>query len=221
VSSREFHDQWLRARCRGKDVLECGCGPGEGLRRLAGWGARATGIDIADEAVRPLTPSDGQGDAPTPPAVLVMNVEQLSFEDATFDLVCGTGILHHLDLEKALPQIARTLRPDGQAIFLEPLGHNPVINAYRRLTPSMRTPDEHPLRMADIQGFDRYFGRVEAHFFHLCSLLAVPFRRTRVFGAVLKGLDSVDRAVFRHLPWARRHAWVVVLIMGLPRRPST
>jgi hypothetical protein len=48
------------------------------------------------------------------------------------------------DLSLACSEIARVLRPGGPAIFVEPLGHNPLINAYRKRTPALRTVDEHP-----------------------------------------------------------------------------
>ena len=75
----------------------------------------------------------------------VMDAEQLEFADDSFNLVCGSGVLHHLDLNRAYAEVARVLEPTGIGVFEEPLGHNPAINAYRRRTPEMRTVDEHPL----------------------------------------------------------------------------
>ena len=37
--------------------------------------------------------------------------------------------------------------PGGLAVFMEPLGRNPLINRYRRLTLTLRTVDEYPLMM--------------------------------------------------------------------------
>ena len=42
----------------------------------------------------------------------------MSFADNSFDLICGTGILHHLDIHAAFHEISRTLRPDGIAVFV-------------------------------------------------------------------------------------------------------
>jgi SAM-dependent methyltransferase len=71
---------------------------------------------------------------------LVMDAESLGFDEGSFDVVVGSGILHHLALRQS-----RVLRPDGCAVFVDPLGHNIFIRLYRKLTPSMRTADEHPL----------------------------------------------------------------------------
>ena len=81
---------------------------------------------------------------PPPPALTgvrfqVMNAEVLEFPDASFDLVFGVAILHHLDLDTACAEFLRVLRPSGTAVFLEPLGHNPFINLVRWATPAART----------------------------------------------------------------------------------
>src|SRR5438270_352918 len=58
----------------------------------------------------------------------VMDAEHTTFPDASFDLIVGSGILHHLDLDRTYTEIARLLAPGGRAVFVEPLGHNALIN---------------------------------------------------------------------------------------------
>ena len=36
-------------------------------------------------------------------------------------------------------------------MFVEPLGHHPLITADRRRTPALRTIDEHPLLLGDLE----------------------------------------------------------------------
>ncbi len=86
-----------------------------------------------------------------------MDAENLKFNDHTFDLVYGSGILHHLSIEKAIVEIKRVLKKDGRAIFYEPLGHNIFINIFRLLTPSLRSEDEHPLLIKDLELIKRTF----------------------------------------------------------------
>jgi ubiquinone/menaquinone biosynthesis C-methylase UbiE len=204
--------------CRGGHVLDYGCGDGELAVVLAEQAARVTGIDISEHRIEAARRRGLEsGTVPEKLRFHVMNAEHLAFDDSTFDVVCGTSILHHLDLDRALSEIARTLRPDGTAIFVEPLGHNLLINAYRRLTPSFRTRDEHPLLMRDFSVLARYFGEVEPQFFHLTSLAAVAARPLRIFPHVVRGLDSFDQALFARLPFLRRYAWIAVLSL---RRPS-
>jgi SAM-dependent methyltransferase len=216
--SRSRFQELLLADCRGKRVLELGCGPGLTALPLAEQGASVTGIDISEVAIEQAARAAESKKLKA--TFLRMNAEETSFDSDTFDLVCGNGILHHLDLKKAYHELARILKPDGSAVFSEPLGHNPLINLYRRLTPSMRTEDEHPLLMRDIELAGSYFRDVEAHYFHLCSLFAVPFRNAPFFAGLLGFLDNVDGFLFRSSPCLGRHAWLVILVMSNPRRES-
>lgn len=210
-SSYDSYKRLLEAYGRGKQVLEYGCGPGSFAFFLAERGASVVGIDISDGAIE-----QGRETARAQGLDIefrLMNAEQLDFPDGSFDMVCGTGILHHLDLERAYTEVARVLRGGGVGIFLEAMGHNPIINLYRRLTPRLRTEDEHPLLMSDLAMADRYFPRVDTEFYYLFSLLAVPFQRLPFFRPLLAGLDAFDRLLFRALPFLKRYAWMSIIIV--------
>jgi SAM-dependent methyltransferase len=205
----------LMERCRDRTVLEYGCGEGESALELADHGAIVTGIDISSRRIEDARElAAGRQNV----AFDVMNAEDLSFDDESFDLICGMSILHHLNLDVALAEIARTLKPGGEALFLEPLGHNPFVNLYRRLTPEFRTPDEHPLLMSDFELGRRYFDRVDIEFFHLTSLFAVAFRRFSFFPRVLTTLDRLDRSVFTALPFSRKYGWIAIVSLRAPRK---
>lgn len=202
----------IHALAPGSDVLEYGCADGTlSIRELgtARFSGRFTGIDISDAAVaRANRRAEAAGLARA--TYRVMNAEAMDFADASFDLVYGRGILHHLDLERAFSEIRRVLRPGGVALFTEPLGHNPALNWYRRRTPALRTPDEHPLLMADLDHARRHYAVVEADYAGLTTLAAVPFRATRFGDRLLGVLERVDGALFT-FPSLRRNAWYVLL----------
>jgi SAM-dependent methyltransferase len=145
----------------------------------------------------------------------VMNAEALDVEPATFDFVCGLGVIHHLDLDASLSEVARVMKPSARALFIEPLGHNPVINLYRRRTPEQRTVDEHPLVMDDMAIVRAHFAEVDETYFHLLGLLALPMVGRRRFDQLLDGLDALDRVVFR--TGLRRYAWMIALRLSGPR----
>lgn len=216
-SSRTVYEQFLESRCPAKRVLEYGCGTGNDSLSLARQGAIVTGIDLSDVAIEQAK-HRARREQLADLQFAVMNAEALEYEDDSFDLICGMAILHHLDLRRALSELARTLKPDGAAIFVEPLGHNPILNLYRRLTPQLRTEDEHPLLMRDLELMRVYFGTLETRFFHLHSLVAVPFREWPGFPRVLRALDAADRTVFRWVPFVRRYAWSVVLVLSNPKK---
>ena len=131
--SKEYYERYLESRSDGKHVLEYGCGQGSHSMFLAHGGAQVTGIDISEVAIEQSKQSARNEQLDEETDFQVMNAESLEFDDDTFDLICGTAILHHLDLEKAFSEVSRTLRPGGSAIFFEPLGHNPFINLFRSL----------------------------------------------------------------------------------------
>jgi SAM-dependent methyltransferase len=212
-----FYEEVLVSRSSGRRVLEYGCGQGGHAYLLAEKGAFVTAIDLSETAIEQAEQTARARGLEDNTDFRVMNAEALDFPDDTFDVVCGTAIIHHLDLHKAYSEIARVLKPDGLAVFMEPLGHNPLINLYRGLTPRLRTEDEHPLRLEDFELARSFFEEVEVSYFHLLSLLAVPFGGTRPFPRVLRTLDAADRFLFRHLPAARKHAWYSVIILALPR----
>ncbi len=94
---------------------------------------------------------------------ILMDANELSFADDTFDVVFGAAILHHLDIQKTINHVYRVLKPNGIIVFLEPLNMNPAYRIYRKLNPQERTPDEHALVQSDFKilrqkfSFDHYF----------------------------------------------------------------
>jgi ubiquinone/menaquinone biosynthesis C-methylase UbiE len=206
-----INDYWRRveAACAGKEVLEYGCADGRSSIRLAGAVKRITGIDISDVAIRQANQEAGRR-ALDNVSFQVDNAEDMSLPDASFDLVFGSGILHHLVLEKALSEICRVLRPGGKAIFFEPLGHNPMINVYRRRTPAARTIDEHPLLKSDLDIVRRHFSKCELEFFSLTTLAAIPFFGSRFGSAIRTAGEQVDKLLLK-LPGLRWQAWIAVM----------
>ncbi|MFZ0039970.1 MAG: class I SAM-dependent methyltransferase [Solirubrobacteraceae bacterium] len=196
-------------------VLDYGCGSGAYVAlHAAGNGNRVTAIDlspVAIETARARAVADGVQDLID---FRVMDAEHLDLESRSFDFVCGLGVIHHLDIEASLAEVARVMTPEATAVFVEPMGHNPAINLYRRRTPEQRTVDEHPLLMSDMDLIRRRFGQVEATYFHLFGLLALPLRNRRRFNDLLGRLDAVDEVALR-TP-LRRFAWMVALRLSSP-----
>jgi SAM-dependent methyltransferase len=218
ASSEYFWSIITYERPAGKEVLELGCGVSAQAFRLASLGAKVTGIDISPVAIAEVEQRARQEGVEHKAEFQVMDGEALKFDDATFDLVCGSAIIHHLDPRKAYPEIARVLRPGGAGVFIEPLGHNPLINWYRNRSPELRTPDEHPLLMSDLVLAHDTFGVVDARFFHLSSLLAIPFRQHKGFPLMVRRLDALDRRIFSVAPVLRKYAWITVFRLAEPRR---
>lgn len=90
----------------GKDVLECGCGTGLILERIARFARSASGIDLSPGMLevakrRGLDVQEG-------------SITSLPFPDASFDVTCSFKVLAHVpDIGRALAEMARVTRPSG------------------------------------------------------------------------------------------------------------
>jgi ubiquinone/menaquinone biosynthesis C-methylase UbiE len=122
VTMRAEYAPWMAdsldySGTRRLDVLDVGCGQGIDLINYARSEARVTGVDLTlrhVELARAHLESLGlEG------AVLQGDAEALPFPDASFDRVSSNGVLHHTpDVDRALAEIARVLRPGGRATVL-------------------------------------------------------------------------------------------------------
>lgn len=99
-------------------ALELGCGTGFFLLNLMQGGVANTGsvTDLSPGMVKVALrnaehlklPVDGR----------VADAETIPYEDNTFDLVVGHAILHHIpDVELALREVLRVLKPGGRFVF--------------------------------------------------------------------------------------------------------
>src|SRR3989337_1097883 len=134
---------------KGRRVLDYGCGTGWITLELADMDARVDSFDISSVAVEKTTARLTRHNLMSNCTVRKMTGEKLDYPDNCFDIIFGFAILHHLELDKAIPELRRVLKPSGIAYFGEPLGGNPFINLYRRMTPQYRTADEKPLVLKD------------------------------------------------------------------------
>ncbi|MBI4703913.1 MAG: class I SAM-dependent methyltransferase [Deltaproteobacteria bacterium] len=217
--SRQFVLDWLRQNAGGARALDYGCGGGSYAWFLAEHAARVDGIDISPASIALCQERAAARGLAAKCHFQVMDCENLEFSDNSFDVICESGVLHHLDVERVWPQIVRVLAPGGSMICTEALAHNPVFRLYRRLTPELRTAweTEHILRVEQIRAARRWFGRVDLRFFHLVSLAAVPFRNMWFFEPLLGTLERIDSLVLR-APLVQRQAWMAVFVLSEPRK---
>ena len=107
----------------GMKVLEVGCGTGYFTRELARSGADVVAIDVSPEL---LEIARANCSAPNV-RYEIQNAYELNYADVVFDSVVGSSVLHHLELEMALREIYRVLKPGGTISFTEPNMLNPQI----------------------------------------------------------------------------------------------
>lgn len=214
--SVDYQNNWLRRHCKGKVVLDYCCGLGMTSLNLAKLGAKVFGIDISAnevETAKKLLQDNGFEDA----TFVVGDAENSPFESNKFDVVVCNGVLHHLDVSKAWPELARIIKKDGSVMAMEALGYNPVIQLYRRMTPKLRTAweTEHILKHKDLQLARKHFRKVEVKYFYLAALGAIPFIGTRLFEPVLGFTEAVDEVLLK-VPGLNLMAWQMVFVLSDP-----
>jgi len=94
------------------------------------------------------------------------------------------------------------------AIANEGLNYNPLIKWYRNRTPNLRTKfeKEHILTNEDLRFAARFFEVRDVKYWHLFSILAVPFRKTRFFQPFFSVLSRFDDVILK-IPYVRNMAW--------------
>lgn len=102
------------------DALEIGAGTGYFALNLllAGTVRRATCTDLAPGMLAVLDANAQRLGLADRVTTVATDAERLPFADASFDLVLGHAVLHHLpDLDRAFAELHRVLRPGGVLVF--------------------------------------------------------------------------------------------------------
>ncbi|OHA64756.1 MAG: hypothetical protein A2843_02455 [Candidatus Wildermuthbacteria bacterium RIFCSPHIGHO2_01_FULL_48_27b] len=103
--------RYLDAR-EGEKVLEIGCNRGALVKRLQGLGVDAYGVDINAEAIADRVTNN----------LSVMDATHLEFPDNSFDKVYSLHTIEHIpDLQKALTEMERILKPQGRLVLTYPI----------------------------------------------------------------------------------------------------
>jgi SAM-dependent methyltransferase len=207
----------------GRRVVVVGCSDG-GVTPLARQSAFVEGIDISEVSIDRLRAAIEKEGLTRYATARLMNAEALEYSDASIDVISCSGVLHHLDTERALKSWARCLKDDGYVVLFEPLALHPVAALFRWLTPKMRTPDEHPLRARDFKLMRSYFSHAEMSYYGLttvaCAAIAVIPGGATLSKKLLPRLEALDRWLIRSLPFLRQYCWLTVGRLQSPRRTS-
>ena len=208
-SSSEYVRNWIAANSKGKTFLDFACGEGKYAIASAQAGAElAIGIDISPVAVSISKSQAAKAGVSANTMFFQTDAEGTKLPDNCIDLAICSGVLHHMDLSYAIPELRRIMRPGGRVLVVEALSVNPLFTLYRKRTPAMRTKweSEHILGPKDVQFMSRFFSVDQLRYWHLAVLAAPLFGVRKRFGW-LEGLDNVLLKV----PGLQLMAWMMSL----------
>jgi SAM-dependent methyltransferase len=160
-------------------LLDAGCGSGRTLDELARYG-RVTGVDLSAEAVDAAW-RRGHDD------VRVARVEDLPFEDATFDVVTCLDVVEHTPDDRAtLAELLRVTRPGGLLVVTVP-AYQALWSWHDEVNRHFRRYDSSSLRAAA-----RTAGWHVVSDTHFNSLLLAPAAAVRVAQRYRRGHSHSD-----------------------------
>jgi ubiquinone/menaquinone biosynthesis C-methylase UbiE len=209
-SPYNFYEQKIAELIRPNHrVLELGAGAGLHTRVLLQTGAQVIASDISPSSLSLLkqrfqyTPGDLKTE--------VADMERLSFEASSFDVIAIAGSLSYGEPHVVDAHIRRVLRPGGMLICVDSLNHNPVYRTNRWLhylrgnrtkSTLKRMPD-----LARIKALGEGFSNVSVHYFGAFSFAMPVLARLLGENVAQAASDRVDQLV-----GVRRSAFKFVLV---------
>jgi SAM-dependent methyltransferase len=109
-------------------ILDLGCANGWNMSRFGQYGRSSFGLDAVPKRVK-LAADHGP--------VLVASGLDVPVAANTFDVVYIQHVLHHIgDVERALSEARRVLKPGGLLFLIETIEDSPIIHWGRKLYPN-------------------------------------------------------------------------------------
>jgi ubiquinone/menaquinone biosynthesis C-methylase UbiE len=113
----------------GESCVDLGCGTGAFTRRLEGFGLRLIGMDISPRSI-----ASAARQMPGHEYV-VGDIRKTGFDDARFDVVVYSGVLHHCHTRATRVEILREgfriTKPGGRLFTFDPNMQSPSMWLYR------------------------------------------------------------------------------------------
>lgn len=205
--SEQFIENWFKANLKDKVFLDFACGDGAyAINALIKHQAKfSIGFDLSAESVENAEADALKAGVSGKTIFIQTDAEDTGLPAESFDVILCSGMLHHLDLKHAFPELERLLAPGGTIFCVEALDYNPLIKLYRNLTPGMRTEWEkaHILSMKDVKFAQKFFNLGSINYFHIFSPIAahLPF-----LNGVFNTLDSI----LERVPFVNLMSWMFI-----------
>lgn len=213
----------------GKKILICSCGIGLYVIAALRTRAEVFAFDISRTAVekaREYVKINGFKHC----EISEMDFHKLKYDNEFFDIVFGTQILHHVDVEICGKEIYRVLNRGGIAVFEENSYKNPLIHAVRNLLFSKNTfggrrskgrfgfvrkgtDDENPLDEREIKVLKQIFRDEIKREYNDFIFFEMLSRHNKYFAKYEKSFKNLDKFIYNKFPFLRQYGFQQILIM--------
>lgn len=229
ASSDYYSAMKLFGDLKNKEILDLGCGLGEASVYFALQKAKVFSLDISPGMLTCVKKLAKKYKVYPKIKFLEAPAERIPLGRESLDFIFGGNVLHHVDITKTSKEIKRVLKKRGKAVFIEPLGYNPIIQIYRFLAGDVRTKMEKPFTFRDIHNLGRGFRsiqHVEKQF--LTTLIFVWFflgerlnpRKVRYWKRIVDESEKYEKAftflerfdsMVLKIPFLNRMCWNTVI----------
>jgi ubiquinone/menaquinone biosynthesis C-methylase UbiE len=147
------------------------------------------------------------------------SVSGLPYKESTFDTVFCRSVLQYTDMQKAIVEIRRVIKPQGKGFIIANMTGNPIIRLYRVFTGSKRSipfgtiyeyVSDQMLRQWTREGWCVTYKE-----YHIVAPILFPFINCIPFHSIKQGLffagTLVDTILKIVCPFFNRFAWQVFL----------
>ncbi|MBX7246181.1 MAG: class I SAM-dependent methyltransferase [Candidatus Sumerlaeaceae bacterium] len=205
---------------KNKWTLDLGAGIGTNSLYLSRHGAKVIAADIALERLRALMAVNKGLPAKTGAIYPVRcAAEHLPFRRDSLDREYSKSVLIHTKLPRAVGELNRILKPEGHAVFVEPLAGNPLVNLYRAtLAPKIWQQITTYFTRQELDVIANGMAAGEPRYFYLSAFLGFVWQFALpvppLFRFSVSVLNAVDSAILRVFPRLRMRSWFVVIPAG-------
>ena len=156
----------------------------------------------------------------------VGSAEKMRYDSNSFDLVFGVGLLHHVNIAVAAPEIYRVLKDGGQAVFIDPIVFSNILDKIRHsalvtyFVPDegvevLITEDEHQINIQEYSILDKTFNTCDYKSFRLLSRLdriicGYPVDENNI---IVRFLNILDRFLLNNFTFLKKFGgWGVISV---------
>ena len=173
-------------------------------------GAEVYAVDVSWSALALVADLARTKDIEDRIILLQMDGEKIGIESEYFDLTFADTMLMHADPVAIAAECHRVLRPNGKAIFIEPLKNNPFVRLARLTSWGCSDSQPNYITLQDFSNMAALFRRARHREFYLFSVLLLPLRDVKYL-SLIKAVQAFDDYLIRMFSMLRPLCWVTVM----------